>query len=89
MAETRKLVDVISVFLIGSAPGIKDLIRIGKKVYQTQLQSGHKRPTLVKFCTVWNKQLILTAKAKLKHSDRQIFCEKGYGQRRAFGHFFV
>ena len=36
MAETRKLVDEISVFLIGYAPGIKDLIRIGKKVDQAQ-----------------------------------------------------
>ena len=66
MAETRKLVDEISVFLIGSAPGIKDLFRIGKKLDQAQTQSGYKRPTLVKFSTVWDKRLILTAKAKLK-----------------------
>ena len=66
IAETRKLVDEISMFLIGSAPGIKDLIRIGKKADQAQSQSGYKRPTLVKFGTVWDKRLIFTAKAKLK-----------------------
>ena len=35
VAEIRKLADEISVFLYGSAPGIKDLIRIGMKVDQT------------------------------------------------------
>ena len=41
VTETRKLVDELSVFLIGSAPGIKDSIRIGKKLDQAQTCIKH------------------------------------------------
>ena len=61
--DTRSLVDEISTFLIGSTVGIKDLYRLGKRPTDVTERS---RPTIVKYCTVWDKRLILSAKSKLK-----------------------
>ena len=63
LVKTREIVDEISNFLVGSDARIKDLFRIGKRLDKADAQS---RPTIVKFSTVWDKRLLLAAKAKLK-----------------------
>ena len=60
LISTRELVDEISTFLTGSLVGVKDMLRIGKRI------DGRCRPTLVKLGTVWDKRLLLASKTKLK-----------------------
>ena len=64
---TRALVDEICEYLSGKVVSIKDLFRLGKHPPPGEGSDPTRpRPVLVKVTTIWDKQLLLLSKQKLK-----------------------
>ena len=68
LIDSKCIVDEVLEFLVNKPVGIKDLVRIGriKKAESASVNALRSRPLLIKFDTVWDRQLVLASKRKLK-----------------------
>ena len=79
LIESKCIVDEMFEFLVNKLVVIKDLVRIGrsKKGEGASEDVQHPCPLLVKLDSVWDRQLLLASKSKLKQFrvDRLFLCE--------------